>query len=91
MWADRLGLQVAARPDASSASGAGGRRPRLAAIRGAVARTLTAVRRVAGMPDYAAHIEHLRRCHPDRPLPTRRQHFEDYLRTRYEGGPTRCC
>ena len=28
------------------------------------------------MPDYDAHIEHLARCHPEHPLPTRRQFYE---------------
>jgi uncharacterized short protein YbdD (DUF466 family) len=49
------------------------------------------LRRVAGMPDYAAHLEHLRRRHPDRPAPSEREFFEQYLRTRYGDGPTRCC
>jgi uncharacterized short protein YbdD (DUF466 family) len=49
------------------------------------------VRRVMGMPDYQAHLEHLRRCHPDRPLPTEREFFDEFLRTRYGDGPTRCC
>jgi uncharacterized short protein YbdD (DUF466 family) len=43
------------------------------------------------MPDYDAHVEHLRRCHPDRPLPSRREFFDTYLAARYGGGPTRCC
>jgi uncharacterized short protein YbdD (DUF466 family) len=54
-------------------------------------RVLRVVRRVAGMPDYAAHVEHLRRCHPERPVPSRRQFYDDYLRARYADGPTRCC
>jgi uncharacterized short protein YbdD (DUF466 family) len=74
----------------SVSSGKHGSR-RLSAAGAALAGALAAVRRIAGMPDYDAHVEHLRRCHPDQPLPTRRQHFEDYLRTRYDGGPTRCC
>ena len=49
------------------------------------------VRRISGMPDYAAHVEHLRRCHPERPVPTQRQFFDEYLRARYADGPTRCC
>ena len=49
------------------------------------------VRRVMGMPDYRAHLEHLRRCHPDRPLPTEREFFDEFVRTRYGDGPTRCC
>jgi len=49
------------------------------------------VRRVMGMPDYQAHLEHLRRCHPDRPLPSEREFFDEFVRTRYGDGPTRCC
>jgi uncharacterized short protein YbdD (DUF466 family) len=44
-----------------------------------------------GMPDYPAHLDHLRRCHPDRPLPTEREFFDEFVRTRYGDGPTRCC
>jgi uncharacterized short protein YbdD (DUF466 family) len=54
-------------------------------------RALQVVRRVAGMPDYAAHVEHLRRCHPDRVVPSAREYYEEFLRARYEGGATRCC
>jgi uncharacterized short protein YbdD (DUF466 family) len=61
------------------------------AVRAALARGLAVVRRIAGMPDYAAHVEHLRRCHPGQPVPTAREFYEDYLRWRYEGGPSRCC
>ena len=56
-----------------------------------LARVLAVVRRVAGMPDYQAHLEHLRRCHPERPVPTAREFFEEFMRARYEGGATRCC
>jgi uncharacterized short protein YbdD (DUF466 family) len=49
------------------------------------------VRRIAGMPDYAAHVEHLRRCHPERAVPTEREFYEDFVRARYADGPTRCC
>jgi uncharacterized short protein YbdD (DUF466 family) len=51
----------------------------------------SALRRVLGMPDYGAHLAHLRTCHPGRPVPTAREFYEEYLRTRYGGGPTRCC
>jgi uncharacterized short protein YbdD (DUF466 family) len=54
----------------------------------ALVRTL---RRVMGMPDYQAHLEHLRRCHPDQSLPTEREFFDEFVRTRYADGPTRCC
>jgi uncharacterized short protein YbdD (DUF466 family) len=56
-------------------------------LRGAL-RTL---RRVAGMPDYQAYVEHLRSCHPDRPVPSEREYFTLYTESRYGAGPTRCC
>jgi uncharacterized short protein YbdD (DUF466 family) len=49
------------------------------------------LRQLAGMPDYAAHVEHLRRCHPNRAVPTEREFFDEYVRARYADGPTRCC
>ena len=52
---------------------------------------LTFLRRIAGMPDYSAHLEHLRRCHPDQPVPTQRQFYDEFTRARYGDGPTRCC
>jgi len=52
---------------------------------------LTSLRRIAGMPDYRAHVEHLRRCHPESPIPSEREFFEDYLQRRYQNGATRCC
>jgi uncharacterized short protein YbdD (DUF466 family) len=60
-------------------------------MRDRVEQVLRAARRIAGMPDYAAFVEHVRRCHPDRAVPSARQYYEEYLRARYEGGPTRCC
>jgi uncharacterized short protein YbdD (DUF466 family) len=49
------------------------------------------LRKIAGMPDYIAYAEHLRSCHPDQPVPTERQFYEDFIRRRYGDGPTRCC
>ncbi len=54
-------------------------------------RLLRVVRRVSGMPDYPAYVEHLRRCHPEQPVPSPREFYEDHLRARYADGPTRCC
>jgi uncharacterized short protein YbdD (DUF466 family) len=56
-----------------------------------VGRVLEVVRRVAGMPDYAAHVAHLRRCHPDRDVPSAREFYEEFVRARYGDGATRCC
>jgi uncharacterized short protein YbdD (DUF466 family) len=52
---------------------------------------LTFLRRIAGMPDYELHLEHLRRCHPEQRIPTEREYFEEYLRTRYNPERSRCC
>jgi uncharacterized short protein YbdD (DUF466 family) len=49
------------------------------------------LRRLAGMPDYAAHVEHLQRCHPEAPMPSEREFYDDFVRSRYGDGPTRCC
>ena len=43
------------------------------------------------MPDYADHLEHLRRDHPERPIPSQREFYEEFVRNRYQDGPTRCC
>jgi uncharacterized short protein YbdD (DUF466 family) len=51
----------------------------------------TFLRSLAGMPDYERHIQHLRQYHPELPVPTEREFYEDFIRTRYEAGPTRCC
>ena len=62
-----------------------------AVARSIVGRIMGVIRRIAGMPDYAAHLEHLRRCHPGRAVPTEKEFFEEYLRSRYGSGVSRCC
>jgi uncharacterized short protein YbdD (DUF466 family) len=64
---------------------------RMGPEKGSFSSLLSAVKRMAGMPDYSAHVDHLRRHHPDQPIPSERQFFEEYVRTRYGDGPTRCC
>ena len=54
-------------------------------------RCLTTFRRVVGMPDYAAYLEHLARRHPDWPAPSEQEFFQLYVETRYGGGASRCC
>jgi uncharacterized short protein YbdD (DUF466 family) len=49
------------------------------------------IRRIAGMPDYQAYLDHLRRCHPDTLPLTDRQFYDEFIRARYGDGPTRCC
>ncbi|MGE0354546.1 MAG: YbdD/YjiX family protein [Gemmatimonadales bacterium] len=58
---------------------------------GALRRILRSVRRVCGMPDYRAYVEHLRRRHPGQPVPTEREYYDEYLAHRYGDGSSRCC
>jgi uncharacterized short protein YbdD (DUF466 family) len=58
---------------------------------GAVTHIAEFLRRIAGMPDYAAHIKHLQHSHPETPIPTEREFYDDFVRARYGDGPTRCC
>lgn len=55
------------------------------------AQLFATLRKIAGMPDYAAHVEHLQRCHPEAPMPSEREFYDDFVRSRYGDGPTRCC
>ena len=52
---------------------------------------LTVLRRLVGMPDYQAFLEHLRRHHPECPIPSEREYFTQYIESRYGNGPSRCC
>ena len=56
-----------------------------------VARFLSLVRRIAGMPDYPVYLAHLRSHHPECPVPSEREYFEQYLAARYDKGASRCC
>jgi uncharacterized short protein YbdD (DUF466 family) len=56
-----------------------------------VANIFATLRKIAGMPDYAAHVEHLRHCHPEAPIPDEGEFYDDFVRRRYGDGPTRCC
>jgi uncharacterized short protein YbdD (DUF466 family) len=54
-------------------------------------RGLHTVRRMAGMPDYAAYVEHRCRHHPGEAMPTEREYYAEYVTARYADSPTRCC
>ena len=57
----------------------------------ALNRFVRAVRRILGMPDYEEYLRHLKRCHGSDPVPSEREFFESYLRSRYGRSPSRCC
>jgi uncharacterized short protein YbdD (DUF466 family) len=69
------------------ADGQTGRRTDGQTVRG----FLALLRRIAGMPDYAAYLEHSRRHHPESAPLSERDFFNQYLETRYRSGATRCC
>jgi uncharacterized short protein YbdD (DUF466 family) len=52
---------------------------------------VSVLRRIAGMPDYEAHVTHLRACHPDIAVPTERQYFDQFVRAKSGGAGSRCC
>jgi uncharacterized short protein YbdD (DUF466 family) len=43
------------------------------------------------MPDYAAHVEHLRQTHPEQTIPSEREFYDEFIKTRYGAGASRCC
>ena len=52
---------------------------------------ISTFRRIAGMPDYPAYLEHLALRHPDWPVPSEQEFFQAYVETRYGNGASRCC
>jgi uncharacterized short protein YbdD (DUF466 family) len=50
-----------------------------------------ALRRVIGVPDYAAYLAHVTRMHPDRVPLSRDAFVRDVLARRYERPGSRCC
>ena len=64
---------------------------RLLPLRPSALLPLGTVKSVLGMPDYVSYCRHFRTHHPDRPLPSEREFFDEFVRARYGDGPTRCC
>jgi len=58
---------------------------------GRLARLLTAVRRITGMPDYAGYLSHMAGRHPGCPVLSEREFFDQYVNARYGNGASRCC
>jgi uncharacterized short protein YbdD (DUF466 family) len=51
----------------------------------------SALKQIAGMPDYAGYLAHAREQHPDCPLLSEREFCDRYIAERYAGGGSRCC
>jgi len=58
---------------------------------GALARFACMLRQVSGMPRYSDYLSHIHGSQPHGPVLSEREYYEEYLRTRYGDGPTRCC
>jgi uncharacterized short protein YbdD (DUF466 family) len=47
---------------------------------------------MCGIPDYDGYVEHLRRHHPERPVPSYEEFFRQRQDARYgRNGNARCC
>ena len=44
-----------------------------------------------GVPDYDTYVEHMRRHHPERPVMSYAEFFDERMRARYRAGGGRCC
>jgi len=54
-------------------------------------RCVRMARQIIGVPDYENYLDHLRRFHPERTLPTYAEFFDERQQARYKGGGGRCC
>ena len=60
-------------------------------VRRGLAGLTTFLRQLSGMPRYAEYVRHMRRRHQDQLMLSESEYYDEYLRTRYGDGPTRCC
>jgi uncharacterized short protein YbdD (DUF466 family) len=56
-----------------------------------LARALSIVRAIIGVPDYARYLAHQRAKHPDVTPLSREEFARERERARYEGTGSRCC
>ena len=54
-------------------------------------RLVQAARLCCGVPDYENYVRHLRREHPERPVPDYATFFRERQDARYRGKNSRCC
>jgi uncharacterized short protein YbdD (DUF466 family) len=47
--------------------------------------------RLSGMPDYERYLLHCRAQHPELPVLSESEFFQEYLERRATAGPSRCC
>ncbi|HEX8820575.1 MAG TPA: YbdD/YjiX family protein [Archangium sp.] len=54
-------------------------------------RAVQTARLLIGVPDYDTYVEHMRLRHPERPVMSYAQFFDERMQARYRGGGGRCC
>jgi uncharacterized short protein YbdD (DUF466 family) len=60
-------------------------------VRSALSRWATALRTIAGAPDYERYLEHMRSAHPREGMMTRTEFNTARMRDRYDRPGARCC
>jgi uncharacterized short protein YbdD (DUF466 family) len=54
-------------------------------------RLVQTARLCCGVPDYENYVRHLKRQHPERPIPDYASFFRERQNARYRGSGGRCC
>ena len=54
-------------------------------------RAVQTARLLIGVPDYDTYVEHMRLHHPERPVMSYEEFFNERMQARYRGGGGRCC
>jgi uncharacterized short protein YbdD (DUF466 family) len=54
-------------------------------------RAVQTARLLIGVPDYGTYVEHMRRHHPERPVMSYADFFNERMQARYRSGGGRCC
>jgi uncharacterized short protein YbdD (DUF466 family) len=54
-------------------------------------RIVQTARLIIGVPDYDTYVEHMRSHHPERPVMSYPEFFNERMQARYRGGGGRCC
>jgi uncharacterized short protein YbdD (DUF466 family) len=54
-------------------------------------RAVQMARLIIGVPDYDTYVQHMRLRHPERPVMSYAEFFDERMRARYRGGGGRCC
>ncbi|MEO7822390.1 MAG: YbdD/YjiX family protein, partial [Gemmatimonadaceae bacterium] len=69
----------------------GGDRPMSARVRASLSRWAAILRAVAGVPDYARYLAHMRAAHPRDRIMTETEFNRSRLVARYDSVGSRCC